>query len=388
MSTLPTRARIALPLLLLAASLGGPITARSQGRNRPPLRPRMQPYFVYVGTYTQGTESQGIYRLEMDTEGKLKLLGATSGTKNPSFLAVAPDGQHLFAVEELEDYRGEKAGAVASLRIEPRSGGAPCHIVTDALGTHVLVANYTGGSVAVLPVGRDGRLGVATSFIQHRGSVADPQRQGGPHGHAIILDAANRYALAADLGLDKVLVYKYDPTRGLLEPNDPPAGVVPPASGPRHLALHPNGRLLYAINEIKSTVTGFRFDPGTGKLAPIQTLSTLPRDFTGGNSTAELVMHPSGQFLYGSNRGHNSIAIFRVDEASGRLTPAGHQPTGGKTPRSFALDPTGSFLVAANQDTDNLTVFRVDPATGQLRSTGQSITVPKPVCVVFLQKER
>jgi 6-phosphogluconolactonase len=246
------------------------------------------------------------------------------------------------------------------------------------------VANYGGGSVACLPIGEDGRLGDATAFIQHKGSSVNPQRQREPHAHSINLDAANRFAFVADLGLDKVLVYRFDPSAGTLEPNDPPAAVIASGSGPRHFAFHPSGRFAYVINELNSTVTAFAYDAERGTLQTLQTVTTLPEGFDGKSFPAEVQVHPSGKFLYGSNRGHDSIACFAIDAATGRLTPIGHEPTQGKNPRNFGIDPTGAYLLAANQDGDNVVAFRIDPATGKLSPTGQSIRVPMPVCVKFM----
>jgi 6-phosphogluconolactonase len=248
----------------------------------------------------------------------------------------------------------------------------------------VLVANYGGGSVSVLPIQSDGRLGPATGFVQHEGSSVNPRRQERPHAHSMNLDAANRFAFAADLGLDKVLVYRFDANRGTIVPNDPPAATVAPGSGPRHFAFHPRGRNAYVINEMTSTVTAFRYDAGRGRLTELHTISTLPQGFTGNNSTAEVQVHPSGRFLYGSNRGHDSIAIFSIDSDTGRLTQVGHQPTGGRTPRNFGIDPTGVYLLAANQESSTVTVFRIDPRTGRLTPTGQTVNVPVPVCVKMM----
>jgi 6-phosphogluconolactonase len=255
--------------------------------------------------------------------------------------------------------------------------------VVDHQGKNVLVANYGGGSVAVLPVQEDGRLRPASSFIQHKGSSVDKGRQEGPHAHSINVDAGNRFAVAADLGLDKLLIYKFDADKGTLTANDPPFASVAPGSGPRHFAFHPLAPYAYVINEMKSTVTAFNYDRNRGELKEIQTLSTLPEEVKG-DSTAEVQVHPSGKFVYGSNRGHNSIAIFQVDDKTGRLTAAGHQPTGGKTPRNFGIDPTGRYLLAANQDSDTITVFRIDPKSGKLTPTGQKVDVPRPVCVKFV----
>jgi 6-phosphogluconolactonase len=240
----------------------------------------------------------------------------------------------------------------------------------------------------VLPIEPDGRLGKATAFVQHHGTGPNPQRQEGPHAHCINLDAANRFAVVADLGLDKVLVYRFDPVKGTLTPNDPPSVAVAPGAGPRHFAFHPNGRNAYVINEIASTVTAFRYDAQRGVLEPLQTISTLPKDFHGNNSTAEVQVHPSGKFLYGSNRGHNSIAIFAIDPMTGRLTPVGHQSSQIKTPRNFGIDPTGTYLLVANQDSDSIVVFRIDTQTGDLQPTGTKVEVPVPVCVEMMPMKR
>jgi 6-phosphogluconolactonase len=293
---------------------------------------------------------------------------------------------------------GKKTGAVTAYAIDPATGDltllnhqssggpGPCHLAVDREAKNVLVANYAGGSVAVLPIRPDGRLGEATATIQHRGSSINPQRQEAPHAHCVNLDAANRFAFVADLGLDKVLIYRFDPSKGTLTPNDPPSAAVKPGSGPRHFAFHPDGRHAYVINELGNTVTAFDYAPGPGALSSRQTLSTLPDDFHGSSSTAEIQVHPSGAFLYGSNRGHDSIAVFAIDPRSGELTAAGHQGHEIKTPRNFAIDPTGRYLVVANQDSASLVVFAIDPKTGSLTPVGDKVSVPKPVCVEFVPK--
>jgi 6-phosphogluconolactonase len=382
----------------LAVLAGGLALAGRAGRTAPAsgAKKKAGNMLVYVGTYTGG-ESKGIYIFRMDgATGMLTPAGFGPETSNPSFLAIHPNHRFLYAVNEVDNFNGTKAGGVTAFSIEPKSGAlallnqqssrgtGPCYIATDREGKNVLVANYGGGSVAVLPVGADGRLGEATAFVQHQGSSADRSRQEGPHAHSINLDAANRYAFAADLGLDKILVYRFDPARGSLAPNDPPFASVAPKSGPRHFAFHPNGRYAYVINEMASTVTAFSYDARHGALKDLQTLSTLPQGFSGNNSTAEVRVSPDGHFLYGSNRGHNSIAIFAINPESGTLTPAGHVSSGGKTPRNFSIDPSGTFLLAAHQDSDTIVVFRIDPQTGGLTPTGQTLSVPKPVCVKFM----
>ncbi|MBX6311911.1 MAG: lactonase family protein [Isosphaeraceae bacterium] len=381
------------PALLLAcasAAIAQDRPAPRAGQASPaPLR-------AYIGTYT-GDKSKGIYLLELDpSSGQVAFRGLISETTSPSFLAIHPNHRFLYAVNEVSNFGGERTGSVSAFAIEPENGSllplnrqsahgaGPCYITVDRKGRHALVANYGSGSVTVLPIGDDGRLGEATATVQHQGSSVHPRRQEGPHAHSINLDAENRFAVAADLGLDKLLVYRFDAARGTLTPNDPPSASVAPGSGPRHFAFHPNGRLAYVINEMKSTVTAFVYDPERGTLKEIQTISTLPEGFQGTNYTAEVQVHPSGRFLYGSNRGHDSIAIFTIDPITGRLTSVGQEPTRGKTPRHFGIDPSGRYLLAANQDSDSVVVFRIDPQTGRLEATGQTIEVPKPVCVKFV----
>lgn len=348
---------------------------------------------VYVGSYADAG-SQGIHIFHLDpVTGTLAPAGGISGIANPSFLAIHPDRKSLYAVCEVKSSAGKKIGTVSAFSIHPKSGAltllnqqssegaGPCHLVVDHKGKCVLVANYVSGSVTAIPIHGDGRLGAPSASVQHMGSGTNPQRQEGPHAHSINVDPANRFAVAADLGLDKLLVYKLDAAKGTLVPNDPPAAAVASGSGPRHFAFHPGGKFAYVINEMASTVTVFGYDAEKGVLTEIHTLSTLPGNFKGTNSTAEVQISPSGKFLYGSNRGHDSIAIFSIDMATGRLTPVGHSSTLGKTPRNFGIDPTGSWLLAANQGSDTVVVFRIDPATGALKPTGATVTVSKPVCV-------
>lgn len=353
--------------------------------------------WVYVGTYTR-RESKGIYRMELDlASGRMESVMLAGETVNPSFLALHPNRPFLYAVGEMASFGGKKAGAVSAFAIERGSGKlallnqqssegtGPCHVVVDRTGRYVLVANYGSGSAACLPIAEDGRLGPATSSVQHEGSSVDPRRQQGPHAHSINLDPANRFAFVADLGLDKVMTYQFDAAGGRLLPNDPPSASVAPGAGPRHFAFHPNGRFAYVINEMGSTVTAFAYHAARGALEPLETVATLPAGFQGENTTAEVQVHPSGRFLYGSNRGHDSIAVFAIDSATGKLRALGHQSTEGKTPRNFGIDPTGRYLIAANQDSDNLVLMRIDPETGLLRPTGQQVHVSMPVCVKMLR---
>jgi 6-phosphogluconolactonase len=356
---------------------------------------------VYFGTYTGGGKSKGIYLSELDLKsGALTTPKLVAETADPSFLAIAPNHRFLYAVSEVSSFDGQNSGAVAAFALNPQTGGleflnkqsshgtGPCHLVVDREGKNVLVANYGGGSVATLPIDGDGKLREASAAIQHKGSGPDSGRQEGPHAHSINLDKANRFAVAADLGLDKLLVYRFDSAKGSLVPNDPPSASVAPGAGPRHFAFHPDGRHAYVINEMHLTVTALDYDPERGTLKEIQTISTVPAGVNRrGLSTAEVQVHPSGKFLYGSNRGHDTLAIFSIDPASGRLTVVGHQSTGGKTPRNFGIDPTGRYVLAANQGSDTVTVFRVDTATGKLEPTGQSVSVPAAVCVKMIPKE-
>jgi 6-phosphogluconolactonase len=312
-------------------------------------------------------------------------------TRRPSFLALHPNRRYLYAVAD------SNGGAVSAFRIDSRTGlltllntvsskgAGPCYVQVDHAGKNVLVANYSGGSVAVLPIEEDGRLREAISFAQHSGTVADLKRQGGPRAHSFNPSPDNRFAVAADLGLDELLVYRFDAAAGTIAPNEPPRVKLAPRSGPRHFAFHPSGKYAYAINEISCTVTAFDYDAKAGVLTEIQTVSTLPKDVkvTDALSTAEVQVHPSGRFLYGSNRVHDSIAVFSI-AANGSLTLLENVPTQGKIPRNFGIDPTGSFLLAANQDSNNLVVFRIDSKTGRLTPTGQKVEVPSPMCVKFL----
>jgi 6-phosphogluconolactonase len=353
---------------------------------------------VFVGTYTSGAD-EGVYTCELDLDtGALKQLSASGNVKNPSFVAIHPNHRFLYAVSEVGDYKDTGSGAVTAFTLDPATGkltalnhqsstsAGPCHVVVDRQGKNALVANYGGATAAVLPIGNDGKLAPASSTVRHAGKSVDPGRQEGPHPHSINLDAANHFAFVADLGLDKVVIYRFDPAKGTLTANDPPSVAVPPGSGPRHFAFHPNGQFAYVINEMKSTVTAFTYDAQRGTLKPIATVSTLPEGFAGENTTAEVRVHPSGKFLYGSNRGHDSIAIFTIDPTTGGLWPVGHQSTGGKTPRNFGIDPDGKFLLAANQDSNTINVFRIDQGSGKLEPTNHSIEIPRPVCVKFLKR--
>ena len=353
---------------------------------------------LYIGTYT-GPKSKGVYTSTLDlATGKLSTAELAVELKNPSFLAVHPqDPTLLYAVSEVDDAQGKPSGGVAALKRDPAtnrltvlnaelSGGAgPCHLNVDATGRHVLVANYGGGSVAALPIVAGGKLGPATSVIAHQGNSVNPQRQKEPHAHSINLDPANRFAFAADLGLDQVLVYAFDPQAGTLARHEPPFAKVTPGAGPRHFAFRPDGKFAYVINELGNTITVFEYAADKGVLKVVQDISTLPAGHTDPSYTAEVVVHPSGKFVYGSNRGHDSIAMFTVDPATGLLTAQGQEPTRGKAPRNFVVDPTGRWLLAENQGSDTIYVFAIDQATGRLKETGTPLSVPTPVCVRFVK---
>ena len=348
-------------------------------------------YLVYFGTYT-GEKSKGIYVSHFDAaSGKLGPLSVAAELVNPSFVAPHPNGRFLYAVSE------ERGGSVSAFSIDPKTGtltflnrvpsrgNGPCYARVDNTGKAVLVANYGSGSFAVLPLEADGKLREASAFIQDEGKSANPTRQERPHAHSLNPSPDNRFAVGADLGLDKLFVFKFDAVQGTLTPNDPPSWQVKAGSGPRHFAFHPKGKFAYVTNEMASTVDALAWDATKGELRGLQTISTLPADFKGETTTAEIQVHPSGKFLYDSNRGADSIAVFAIDQRKGTLKAVDNTPTQGKVPRNFGIDPTGSFLIAANQKSDNIVVFRINKATGRLTPTGQVLEVGSPVCVKFVK---
>lgn len=361
---------------------------------------------VYVGSYTEpirfGTgqvlqgKGLGIYCFAFDPEaGTLTPHMVTQNVRNPSYLCFDRDRRHLYCVNEFKEYDGKPSGGVSAFRIDqdsgaltglnskPSHGTDPCHLLVHPSGRHVLVANFASGSTCVLSILEDGSLGDETNWVQHQGSSVDPRRQNGPHAHAVEISADGRFAYVPDLGMDEILVFAFDERTGTLTVADVPKVEVTPGAGPRQLVMHPDGGSAYLINELNSTMTAYRHDAQTGALIEMQTLSTLPEGFEGETSCAEVQITPDGRFLYGSNRGHDSIAIYAVDPVGRKLTSVGWESTGGKIPRNFEVDPTGRYLCVANQDSDNLVLFRIDQTTGRLTRFGVEAEAPTPICVRF-----
>jgi 6-phosphogluconolactonase len=350
---------------------------------------------VYVGTYT-GHGSDGIYawRFNLAT-GETVSVGLVGTTPNPSFLAIDSTRRFLYAVNEVDTFQGRPTGAVSVFAIEQRSGqlqplqqvsslgGGPAYVSLDRSGRYLMVANYMGGNYAVFPIGADGRLGAHTAFVQDVGASVHPERQTGPHAHSIRVTTDNRLAIVADLGLDKLLLYRFDDTAGALRPAHSASVATTAGSGPRHMAFAPSGRFVYVVNELTSTVTVFLYHSGAGTLRVIQTIAALPADFRDFNTAAEIAVDARGRFLYVSNRGHDSIAVFSIDAEHGTLVPVEWVSTAGRTPRHFAIDPTDRWLLAANQNSHEITLFQIDTDTGRLTPTGRSFAIVSPVCVQF-----
>lgn len=349
---------------------------------------------LYVGTYTSSGKSEGIYGYHLADTGALTRFTSLMSV-NPSFLTIDPGKRFLYAVNEVGDFLGKPSGAVSAFKIDPVTGnlrllneqatqGAdPCHLSVDSRKRTLLVANYTGGNVSVFPLRSDGTLGVVAEVKQHEGS-GPKEQQKGPHAHCVIFDRAERYAFASDLGIDKVMIYRFDRTTGKLTPAKQPFAELKPGAGPRHLSFHPSGKFLYVISELDSTMSAFAYNEREGTLTMIETVSTLPGDFSGTSYCADVHVSPSGHFLYGSNRGHNSIVVFAIDPRTGKLTLVEHVSTEGNWPRNFTIDPSGRFLLVANQRSDNVVVFSIDPGTGKLKPTGVNEQIPSPVCLKFL----
>jgi 6-phosphogluconolactonase len=352
---------------------------------------------AYVGTYT-GAQSRGIYAYRVEevtgSAPRFTPLGLAVEAVNPSFLAIDASRRLVFAVNETSEFNGQPTGAVSAfsadpvtgkltlINQQPSHGTAPCHLVLDPTGKFVLLANYSSGSVAVFPVAVDGRLGEATAVVQHRGQGPDPDRQQGPHAHAVTFSPDGKFVFICDLGLDRAVAYRLNGA-GKLEAIASAGATLPPGSGPRHLVFGTDGRFAYVLNEMASTVTALRYDAATGRMTELQTLSSLPANFSGPKGAAEIAVHPSGKWLYFSNRGHDSVTLFAINP-DGTLTFTAAQPTEGRTPRHFALLPGGNHLVAANQNSNTLRIYRVDPASGRLEPHGPLVDAPKPVCVQFM----
>ena len=371
---------LAAPLALLA--VGGKVTPAAA-----------KSYRAYVGTYTARTNSKGIYEFDFDpATGKMSPVEVAAETKDPSWVALHPNGKYLYSVNETG-----KASAVSAFSIDrkngkltllnqlPSLGEDPCFLSFDRTGKFLFVANYTSGNVAVFPLLADGKLGEHTALQQDSGTLGpNKERQEGPHAHFIAPSRHNRFAYVADLGLDHVLVYKFDSGKGTLEPTTASASAeLKSGAGPRHMVFSDNGRFMYVVSEMASAVTVFA-NQNQETFQAIQTLPMLPAGFSGRNDAAEIEIHPSGKFLYASNRGHDSIIEYSIDARSGMLRQVADVPTGGKEPRHFAIDPTGNFLLAENQLSDMIAEFRIDPASGKLTPTGETLAVPSPVCIAFL----
>jgi 6-phosphogluconolactonase len=383
----------------VAMGLAAPGSARAGQRAAPGGAPAAagEPMLVYVGTFTgpnQASQAEGLSVFRLDgTTGALSRLSAVPAD-NASFLALHPRLPYLYAVNSVNDYEGRSSGAVSAYAINPTTGNLtflnrvpsngkrPIHLSVDPSGRWVLVANITEGNVAVLPIQEEGRLGPLTDAVMHTGNGPNPARQGEPHPHYITVDPTGRVALAVDLGTDRVVLYRLDAALGKLVPNAIPWAQVPSGSGPRHLDFHPNGRWVYVLNELDPTLCVFAFDGERGALQVLQTTPTQPEDFRGTNNPAEVFVHPSGRFVYASNRGHDSLVIYAIDPETGRVSTAGWESTRGGQTRNFNIDPTGTFLLAANQDTNNIVTFRIDQETGLLTEASQ-VQTPTPVCVVF-----
>lgn len=376
------RAYSFVAFFLLMSIVGAAATAGNDG------------YLVYVGTYT-GLESKGIYALRFNPQkGTLQQIGLVGEVESPSFLAVDHGQRYLYAVSEI-DRKGvngyitgysinKTTGELTLINKVSTKGTIACHLALDETDKMLLVANYGSGSVASFQVEPGGVLSNVISFSQHSGSSVNQNRQRGPHAHAVVISADNRFVFVPELGLDEIMSYRIDPEKGTFTPNDPPYVKVDPGLGPRHFVFHPNNKFAYSVNEMGSSVTAFSYDAGRGELHVLQTISTLPDGFKKENNSAEIAIDKSGRFLYASNRGHDSIAVFAINSDNGSLTKIQTISTGGKTPRNFVLDPTGKYLLAANQDSDTIIVFRVDQGSGKLEKTKERIKLGSPVCLQFV----
>jgi 6-phosphogluconolactonase len=392
--TNPLRLTLSSMAIVLACVSTG---CQSSAQSGSALKADAGDYRVYIGTFTNA-KSKGIYLMSFDSKsGKLSEPTLVAESPSPSFLALHPNHKYIYSVNEVNSFQGKKTGGVSAFAIDSGTGKltpinqqssagmGPTHITIDPTGKAVLVANYAGGSVAALPVKDDGSLGAPSSIDQRWGHGPNPSRQDAPHAHSIYPDPNNRFVLSCDLGLDKVFVYRFDPQAATIQFQD--AAQIIPESGPRHLAFHPSHKYVYVLNEMACAVTAMNYDEQSGALKTFQTISTWPDDSKGNKSTAEIFVHPNGKFVYASNRGDsNSIAIFSVDQVTGKLTFVDRAGTQGRTPRGFGIDPTGNWLIAGNQDTNTVSIYRIDQDTGKLQATGQVVNVPTPVCVTLVPK--
>jgi 6-phosphogluconolactonase len=374
--------------LVLSVSISGLVLTTSASK------PAADTHFLaFAGTYTGKTGSKGIYAFDFDASaGKLTPKGLAAETESPSWVAIHPSGKFAYAANE-----AGKQSTVTSFSVDAKSakltklnqmsafGEDPCYLSFDKTGKYLFSANYTSGNVVVYPILADGRLGTPTANVKDAGALGpNKERQEAPHAHWVQVSPDNRYVFVSDLGLDAILSYRFDAAKGTLTPNDPPAAKLAPGAGPRHVAFSPNGKFVYVVSELKNTVTAFNYDASKGTLFEFQILSTLPDDFVGRNDDAEIYVHPNGKWLFASNRGHDTIAVFAISPTDGSLKHTGEYPTGGKEPRHFAIDPTGKFLLAENQNSNSIAVFRIDPTSGALNQISVAENVPSPVCLTFL----
>lgn len=360
---------------------------------------------VFIGTYTHpirfGTgqlfegKGKGIYCYELNMEtGELTYLNETSGVVNPSYIALDSKHGHLYAVNELKEFEGQASGAVSAFSVDPDTykltflnqkptgGTDPCHVIVSPDDTHIFVSNFMSGSFSVFPVKADGSLDDASQFVQHEGSSINPKRQTGPHAHSTIFSPDGKYAFIPDLGMDKLMAYAPDYTTGKVAAGPVPYYATQPGSGPRHCVFHKNGKFCYLINELRCTISALKYNAKEGSFEVLQTVPSVVGDdgFAGENSCADIQITPNGKFVYGSNRGHDSIIAYKIDETTGKLTYVSMTSSGGGTPRNFAIEPTGRFLLVGNQDTDNILVFEIDQVTGGLTKVFEA-SVPTPVCI-------
>jgi 6-phosphogluconolactonase len=375
-------------VLVLTVSISGLVLTTSASK------PAADTHFLaFAGTYTGKTGSKGIYAFDFDASaGKLTPKGLAAETESPSWVAIHPSGKFAYAANE-----ASKQSTVTSFSVDAKSakltklnqmsafGEDPCYLSFDKTGKYLFSANYTSGNVVVYPILADGRLGTPTANVKDAGALGpNKERQEAPHAHWVQVSPDNHYVFVSDLGLDAILSYRFDATKGTLTPNDPPAAKLAPGAGPRHMAFSPNGKFVYVVSELKNTVTAFSYDASKGTLFEFQILSTLPDDFVGRNDDAEIYVHPNGKWLFASNRGRDTIAVFVISPSDGTLKHTGEYPTGGKEPRHFAIDPTGKFLLAENQNSNSIAVFRIDPTSGALNQISLAENVPAPVCLTFL----